>query len=125
MIAERLKHYRTLRKMSQEELAEYMGFPSNTISKIEHGTRKLTLEEGVRLAEILRITLGELAGVDDSTRHGDVAVVASRCLNHVNSLAQELSSLAADLPRLAKAIGCEPADLIPSGEATPTPAPAG
>ena len=62
-VGERLKHYRKLRKMSQEELAIALAIPLNTISKIEHGGRKVTLDEAVQLAEVLRISLDELAGV--------------------------------------------------------------
>jgi len=62
MVGERVKVYRTLRKMSQEELADLMGFPPPTISKIEHGTRKVSLEEAVRLAESLHVSLLDLAG---------------------------------------------------------------
>lgn len=63
---ERIRVYRMRRKISQEALAGQVGLPETALSRIEHGARKVTLEEAVRLAEVLRISLAQLAGLDDS-----------------------------------------------------------
>ena len=60
---ERIRRYREALGLTQDELAKYADIPSTSISRIEHGTRKVTLDEAVRIAEILRIDLTELAGV--------------------------------------------------------------
>jgi transcriptional regulator with XRE-family HTH domain len=93
MFGERLKHYRKLRMMSQEELAECMGFPPNTISKIEHGTRKVTLEEAVRLAEVLRISLLDLAGIAElSSQTEEVKTLVHQCAQKVREAATVLNA---------------------------------
>jgi transcriptional regulator with XRE-family HTH domain len=101
---ERLKEYRLARKMSQEELAEQTGVPVTAISKIEHGTRKVTLDEAVRFAEVLQISLGQLAGLDDTVpmAQRETYLPMSRCvkkgakaLDELVSAFQELNSLVA------------------------------
>jgi len=64
---ERIRRYREALGITQDELAKYADIPSTSISRIEHGARKVTLEEAVRIAEILRIDLLELAGVQPTT----------------------------------------------------------
>ncbi len=61
----RLKRYRELRGLTQDDLARETGIPSTAISRIERGGRKVTLEEAVVLAEVLRVTLAQLAGVEE------------------------------------------------------------
>jgi transcriptional regulator with XRE-family HTH domain len=101
MVGERLKHYRQLRRMSQEELAEDMGFPSNTISKIEHGTRKVTLEEAIRLAEVLGISLLDLAGIPAfAEQHEEVKTLVHQCAQKV----REAATLADTLARTVSAL---------------------
>jgi len=100
MCGERLKHYRTLRKMSQEDLAESMGFPPNTISKIEHGTRKVTLEEAVKFADVLQISLHDLAGIPErSSQQEEVKTLVHQCAQRV----REAAMLADDLERVVSA----------------------
>lgn len=103
MVGDRLKHYRNLRMMSQEELAEVMGFPPNTISKIEHGTRKVTLEEAVRFAEVLRISLLDLAGIPEfSAPSEEVQTLAHECaqrMREASTKAREASTMADTLER--------------------------
>jgi transcriptional regulator with XRE-family HTH domain len=61
---ERLKKYRLARDMTQEELSAQTGILATSISRIEHGTRKLALEEAVRIAEVLRIRVEALVSDD-------------------------------------------------------------
>lgn len=98
-VAERLKHYRKLCKMSQEELAKQLGVPLNTISKIEHGARKVTLDEAVQLAEVLGISLADLAGMPYAGEEMDTKVkfVVSQSVNEVNEVARTLNALSEKL----------------------------
>ncbi len=89
---ERVKTYRVARGMSQEELATQTGMLNTTISKIEHGQRKVTLDEAVRLAEVLRVTLAQLAGVEENEIPAPLHVAASHCLRESQQLAQALST---------------------------------
>lgn len=91
MFGERLRTYRILRKMSQETLAEYMGFPHNTISKIENGGRKVSLEEAVRFSEILNISLLDLAGVPEFAPDiQELKSAASQCVKSVREAVRAL-----------------------------------
>ena len=64
----RIRFYREAIGMTQEELAEQTGIVPSSISKIEHGTRKVTLEEAVRFAEVFHISLLQLAGISEDDR---------------------------------------------------------
>ncbi|MBF6302021.1 helix-turn-helix transcriptional regulator [Nocardia amamiensis] len=48
--------------MSQGEFGARVGLPQRTISRLEDGSAKLTLEDAVRIADVCEISLTELAG---------------------------------------------------------------
>lgn len=68
----RIRLYRESMAMTQEELAQQTDIVASSISKIEHGTRKVTLEEAVRFAEVFHISLPELAGIPEFPGQNDV-----------------------------------------------------
>ena len=80
---ERIKQYRELRHMTQDNLARQADISSTSISRIEHGTRKVTLEEAVRFVEILGISLPELAGLPDFIPPQEVKMVARQCIKGI------------------------------------------
>lgn len=57
---DRIRFFRMARKLSQEDLATQTGLPITAISKIEHGTRKVALEEAARIAEVLGVRMEAL-----------------------------------------------------------------
>ena len=59
---QRLRRFRKAYGLHQEELAVRLGLPTTAISKIEKGTRDVTLAEAQALARILHMDLGTLAG---------------------------------------------------------------
>ena len=92
----RIRLYRESIGMTQEELAEQTGIVASSISKIEHGTRKVTLEEAVRFAEIFGISLLDLAGLPEFPAQSD----ALKTLVHqFAQKARETSTMADTLER--------------------------
>lgn len=61
----RLKEIRTQRKMTQQELAEKSGIPSTSISHIEAGSRKPSLENFYKLVVVLNVSADYLLGRTD------------------------------------------------------------
>jgi transcriptional regulator with XRE-family HTH domain len=59
---QRLRQFRKAYGLHQEELAVRLGLPTTAISKMEKGTRDVTLAEAQALARILHMDLGTLAG---------------------------------------------------------------
>jgi transcriptional regulator with XRE-family HTH domain len=59
---QRLRGFRKASGLHQEELAAHVGLPTTAISKIENGTRDVTLVEAQALARVLHMELGTLAG---------------------------------------------------------------
>src|SRR5262245_30968609 len=59
---QRLRGFRKAVGLHQEELAVRVGLPTTAISKIEKGTRDVTLAEAQALARVLHMDLGTLAG---------------------------------------------------------------
>jgi transcriptional regulator with XRE-family HTH domain len=93
LYGERIRFYRESMGLTQEELAEQTGIVASSISKIEHGSRKVSLEEAVRFAEIFRISLLELAGISEThlpQRHGKEIV--SACAKQVREAVTILSN---------------------------------
>ena len=72
-IGDRIREKREELKMTQAELAEYMGYKSrSSINKIEKGTNDIPQSKVVRFAEALNTTVSYLMGWDD-----DGALIAS------------------------------------------------
>lgn len=60
MFGERLKAQRTLKKMSQRELARLIGTSHSYISQIEQGKKHPTFEMTLKIADALQISFLEL-----------------------------------------------------------------
>ncbi len=58
----RLRELRKAVGLPQEEVAAHLGLPATAISKIENGTRDITLAEAWKLAQVLHVDLATLAG---------------------------------------------------------------
>lgn len=64
-IGQNIKYYRNLRKISQNELANRLGYKDrSTISKIEKGVIHLNADKLIEVASILGITYAELIGAE-------------------------------------------------------------
>lgn len=61
-IGMRIKLARTERRLSQKELAEQMGLQQYAVSGWETGKRSLRVEEAIKLAELLQVSVAQLAG---------------------------------------------------------------
>lgn len=61
----RLKEIRTQRKMTQQEIADKTGIPSTSISHIEAGSRKPSLENFYKLVVVLNVSSDYLLGRTD------------------------------------------------------------
>ena len=61
----RLKEIRTQRKMTQQDIANKTGIPSTSISHIEAGARKPSLENFFKLAVVLNVSADYLLGRTD------------------------------------------------------------
>ncbi len=55
-----LRHYRKLRLMTQQDLAEKLFITRQTISTYETDTRRCDLDTLIRLSDILEISVDEL-----------------------------------------------------------------
>ena len=60
MLGEKIKLYRELNKMTQNEIADILEVSTATISKYESGTLEPNIESLKRLAETFNITVDEL-----------------------------------------------------------------
>lgn len=62
LFCKRLKEIRTQRKMTQQDIAEKTGIPSTSISHIEAGSRKPSLENFYKLIVVLNVSGDYLLG---------------------------------------------------------------
>ncbi|MFW2014804.1 helix-turn-helix domain-containing protein [Acinetobacter bereziniae] len=65
LFCKRLKEIRTQRKMTQQDISEKTGIPSTSISHIEAGSRKPSLENFYKLAVVLNVSADYLLGRTD------------------------------------------------------------
>src|SRR5262245_14653642 len=76
---QRLRQLRKASGLHQEELAVRLGLPTTAISKIEKGTRDVTLAEAQALARILHMDLGTLAGEPEEGLTGTLHRLVLAC----------------------------------------------
>src|SRR5437016_10131729 len=100
---QRLRGFRKASGLHQEELAARVGLPTTAISKIEKGTRDVTLAEAQALARVLHMDLGTLAGGPEeglgSTLHRLVLACSVESRHDTISLLRGLAdALEATLP---------------------------
>ena len=60
LIGQRIRNYRTQRKLSQEKLAELSGCHPTYIGQVERGEKNATLESVEKIASALNISLSQL-----------------------------------------------------------------
>ena len=66
MLGEKIKLYRENKKMTQLEIAEYLGVKPATISKYESGTLEPNIESLKKIAELFGISIDELLKDEES-----------------------------------------------------------
>jgi transcriptional regulator with XRE-family HTH domain len=69
-IGERLRELRRQRGVSQVDLAEALGTYQTSISAIERGARGLTVQQLVKLASALDVSLDEIVGRSPLPKNG-------------------------------------------------------
>ena len=60
-IGDRIRKYRELSRMTQEQLSESCSLSTGYIGHLERGTRSPSLETLVKISQIFRVTLADLA----------------------------------------------------------------
>ena len=85
-VYERIKYLRKKRKMSQQELAEKVGYhDKSAISKVERGDRDINQSMIVKYAEALRTTPAYLMGwTDQEENYGFLQLFASEAKTNSN-----------------------------------------
>ena len=63
---DRLRRFREERDITQQQMAERIPMNQSNYSKIERNTQQPSLDQLIRIVEILNITLDELLGIDPS-----------------------------------------------------------
>lgn len=64
LFSKNLKYLRKANKLSQEQLAEKLNVHHTAISKWENGTDNITLENMIKVANVLEVPLADLAATD-------------------------------------------------------------
>lgn len=59
-LGQNIRHFRTARQLSQEDLADLSGLHRTYVGGIERGERNVTILNLVRLAKALEISLSDL-----------------------------------------------------------------
>lgn len=65
ILIKQLKFYREKRNFSQDFMAEHIGITQPLYNKIENGSREMTVNTLVKVAEILGISMDSLFTVDE------------------------------------------------------------
>jgi transcriptional regulator with XRE-family HTH domain len=101
-VGEQVRDYRIARGLTQGELAARTGIPPTAVSRIETNDRKMTFEEAVRVAGVLRVSLSMLAGLETAPtfRETPAQELVTRCLQQGKTVQRKLDTLVEDLRAL-------------------------
>lgn len=66
MVGENVRQYRQARKLSQQALADKVGISQPMLAQIERGTKGLSIQLGVVIAEALEVDAATLFGLRHS-----------------------------------------------------------
>lgn len=69
----RIIDQREKNNISQDELAKKIGIPSTAMSKIEHGTRKISANEILQMSEVFGVSTDYLFGNSDKEHYYDLS----------------------------------------------------
>lgn len=67
-----IRYLRMLKNMSQLELAEKTGVDRSTISRIENNEVETTVDNAIKIAEALNVSILDLVGTDMKTFDSDI-----------------------------------------------------
>lgn len=67
LLGGRIKALRSVKRFTQEQIADQIGISRQKYARIENGTNNITLEELSRIASILDVTVGDITRVLDET----------------------------------------------------------
>lgn len=59
-----VKHLRNIRNISQQNLADKIGVDRSTISRIENGEIETTIDNAIKIADVLNVSLNDLVSKD-------------------------------------------------------------
>lgn len=65
LFGSKVRHFRKLRQLSQDQLAELCGLHRTYIGSVERGERNITLVNAEKIANALSVSLGDLVKNND------------------------------------------------------------
>lgn len=68
MVGENVRQYRQARNLSQQALADKVGISQPMLAQIERGTKSLSIQLGIVIAEVLEVDAATLFGLRQSPK---------------------------------------------------------
>lgn len=87
-----IKHYRTLRKISQQELAEKSGFSTSFIADVELGRRLPSLKSLVKISDALSVETYLLLVNPETNENESVKLFSEDLLEKITEYMVDLKS---------------------------------
>lgn len=101
-LGKKIKEYRQLQGISQEELAEKLDISQQTLSKIECGKNFLTSETLERISSVLGVNTYELFMFEEYNTQADMLVEIEKYISIIKSNPQKLAFVKNMVKEVAK-----------------------
>ena len=101
-LGKKIKEYRQLQGISQEELAEKLDISQQTLSKIECGKNFLTSETLERISSVLGVNTYELFMFEEYNTQADMLVEIEKYISIIRSNPQKLAFVKNMVKEVAK-----------------------
>lgn len=101
-LGKKIKEYRQLQGISQEELAEKLDISQQTLSKIECGKNFLTSETLERISSVLGVNTCELFMFEEYNTQADMLVEIEKYISIIKSNPQKLAFVKNMVKEVAK-----------------------
>lgn len=101
-LGKKIKEYRQLQGISQEELAEKLDISQQTLSKIECGKNFLTSETLERISSVLGVNTCELFMFEEYNTQADMLIEIEKYISIIKSNPQKLAFVKNMVKEVAK-----------------------
>jgi len=80
IVSQKIRQYRKIHNMTQEDLAEEVGISADYVSSIESGRRSVSMEKLMRICECLHVSMADMLPIED----GDDSELRKQWIAEIN-----------------------------------------
>lgn len=85
-IGEKIKHFRTSKNLTQQEVAEYLGTTSQTVSRYENGVLQTNQDVLFKLADFFSVSINDFFPPVNTKQNDDLSILDNVLYTHKDKI---------------------------------------